>query len=59
MLEGMRGKADRDSNGVVTLGEVIEYTQRQVQEDTKGRQHPDPGGDFDRNLPLAVIRARE
>lgn len=58
LLEGMRGKADRDDNGVVTLGEVIEYTQRQVQEDTKGRQHPDPGGDFDRNLPLAVIRAR-
>ena len=58
LLEGMRGKADRDDNGVVTLGEVIDYTQRQVQEDTKGRQHPDPGGDFDRSLPLAVIRAR-
>ena len=59
LLEGMRGKADRDNNGVVTLGEAIEYTQRQVQEDTQGRQHPDPGGDFDRGLPLSVIRARE
>ena len=59
LLEGMRGKADQDRNGVVTLGEVIGYTQRQVQEDTGGRQHPDPGGDFDRNLPLSIIRASQ
>jgi len=56
LLEGLGGKADVDANGVVTLGEVIEYTRRRVEEDTAGRQHPDPGGDFDRNLPMAVRR---
>ena len=59
LLEGMRGKADRDNNGVVTLGETIEYTRREVRKDTNDRQNPDPGGDFDRRLPLAVLRANK
>ena len=55
LLEGLRSKADRDQNGVVTLGEAIEYTQYHVQEDTDSQQHPDPGGEYDRNFPLSVI----
>jgi hypothetical protein len=58
-VEGLRGKADRDGNGIVTLGEAIEYTRNRVQEDTQSRQHPDPGGEYDRNLPMAVIRANQ
>lgn len=57
LLEAMRGKADSDRNGVVTLGEAIEFTRSKVQEATGGMQHPDPGGEFDRSMPLSVIRA--
>ena len=57
LLEAMRGKADVDRNGIVTLGETIDFTRSKVQEATGGMQHPDSGGKFDRGMPLSVIRA--
>jgi uncharacterized caspase-like protein len=57
LLKGMQGDADDDRNGVVTLGELVDYTRRRVQQDTKNTQHPDPSGDFDPSLPMSVLRA--
>jgi formylglycine-generating enzyme required for sulfatase activity len=55
LLEGMRGAADRDDNGIVTVGELFEYVRDQVQRATDYRQHPSIGTNaYDRNMPIAI-----
>jgi uncharacterized caspase-like protein len=55
LLEGMRGAADRDRNGIITVGELFEYVRDCVKRDTDDRQHPLISSDgFDRFLPIAV-----
>jgi hypothetical protein len=56
LLEGMRGAADTNKNGFVTVGELFEYVRAQVQEATGFTQHPFIGPNpFDRSLPLAIM----
>jgi len=55
LLRGLRGEADADRNRIVDVGEVVEYVRAQVAHATGGKQHPDPSGQFDRKLPLAVL----
>ena len=55
ILEGLSGKADRNRDGVVSTGELIDYVQEAVKGVTDGRQHPNPAGQFDRRLPLGVV----
>ncbi|GEM_PF-1074917 len=55
LLKAMMGDADKkenggNGNGIVTLGEVIEYTRDQVKRYSKNQQHPDTAGRFDRNI---------
>jgi uncharacterized caspase-like protein len=55
LLQGLGGEADDaktggNSDGVITLGETIEYARDQVKRYTQNRQHPDTAGRFDRNL---------
>jgi uncharacterized caspase-like protein len=40
VLEGLRGEADRDHDGVVTVSELRDYVEREVPKKTAGRQHP-------------------
>ena len=55
VLEGMRGKADTNNNGIVTVGELFEYVRENVKQATNDRQHPSIGTNkYDRNLPLAI-----
>jgi uncharacterized caspase-like protein len=54
LLEGLKGKADADKDGIVTLGEAMDYTDERVRRATRNKQHPDTSGNFDRNLPLSV-----
>jgi hypothetical protein len=56
LLEGMKGKADINQNGFVTVGELFEYVRSNVQNATDNRQHPSIGNNpYDRNLPLAIF----
>ena len=56
LLEGMRGAADRDGNGIVTVGELFEYVRDNVKRATDYRQHPLIGANaYDRNLPMAIV----
>ena len=55
LLKGLEGQADRDKNGLVTAGEIVEYVRSEVISATKDKQHPNPSGQYDRNLPLAVV----
>jgi hypothetical protein len=55
LLEGMRGAADSDGNGIVSVGELFEYVRENVKQATDHKQHPSIGSNlFDRNLPLAI-----
>lgn len=56
LLQGLNGPADSDGDGIVSLGEMIDYTSEQVRRATKSGQHPDTSGRFDRNLPMAVLQ---
>jgi len=55
LLEGMRGAADHDGNGIVTIGELFEYVRDNVKQATGYKQHPSIGTNaYDRNLPVAL-----
>lgn len=60
VLEGMRGNADNDGNGIVTVGELFEYVREKVKEATDNQQHPSIGTSlFDPNLPVAITQIKE
>jgi hypothetical protein len=54
ILEGLRGSADADGNGIVTFEELADYVSRQVSTATAGRQNPQRSGLGD--VPLAEVR---
>ncbi len=54
LLQGLRGQADRDADGIVRAGEVIDYLGRVVPEETESRQHPRVAGTFDARIPMAT-----
>ncbi|HEX6588489.1 MAG TPA: caspase family protein [Longimicrobiales bacterium] len=56
LLEGLRGAADANSDGIVTFAEAADYTTRQVSDQTTGRQNPSRTGLGD--VPLSVAGTR-
>jgi len=54
LLEGLKGPADTDKDGTVTIVEAFSYVQSRVRRATNSGQHPSIQGRFDPNLPLAV-----
>jgi hypothetical protein len=57
LLEGLKGAADRDGDGLVKLGELLDYVDVTVRRETANEQHPThAGSQFDRNLPMAVVK---
>ena len=55
LLEGMRGAADRDGNGMVTIGELFEYVRDNVKKATDYRQHPSIGtNSYERTMPVSI-----
>lgn len=55
LLEGLKGQADRDKDGIVRAGEVLDYLSQVVPEQTTALQHPRASGNIDARLPLAVV----
>jgi WD40 repeat protein len=56
LLQGLHGDADSDHDGIVTLGEVMEYVRDKVKRETNGIQIPAIGPtSFDRSLPLVIV----
>jgi tetratricopeptide (TPR) repeat protein/uncharacterized caspase-like protein len=58
LLEGLRGKAERDGDGFVRVGELLDYLAETVPKATQSLQHPRAAGDIDTRLPLSVLPAR-
>ena len=56
LVKGLNGEADRDSNGIVTSGELIGYVRDEVEEATDRRQHPTEMGSWDTSSPLSDVR---
>ncbi|MBI2369595.1 MAG: caspase family protein, partial [Deltaproteobacteria bacterium] len=62
LLEGLRGKADANGDGIITLGEVYQYVEEQVVRKSRaagGRQHPVMKGEMEGAFPLAVLSQRQ
>src|SRR5262245_4062473 len=57
LLEGLRGKADRDKDGFVRAGELLDFLSESVPKATESLQHPRASGDIDPGLPMAVVGA--
>lgn len=56
LLEGLRGMADEDQDGVVTLGEMMEYTRDRVRRATANAQIPTISQTtYDRFWPMAEV----
>jgi uncharacterized caspase-like protein/tetratricopeptide (TPR) repeat protein len=57
LLGGLRGEADRAGNrdGIVQLGETIDYLRNQVETATGLTQQPVVAGEYDGRLPLALV----
>lgn len=55
LLEGLNGKADTDLDGIVRLGELVDYVTLNVRRESKSLQHPNPSPTmWDRNLPMSI-----
>jgi uncharacterized caspase-like protein len=59
VLEGLKGKADRNNDGLVTVSELYEYVEDQVASTARlagGRQRPVMKGEIEGTLPLSKTR---
>jgi uncharacterized caspase-like protein len=52
LLEGLKGKADYNKDGIVTLGELIPFLSEQVRRETRNAQTPTVAGRFDPALSI-------
>ena len=56
LTEGMKGKADEDGDGKVSIREIEEYVKNNVKKDTKGQQHPELKGRYDNKMPVSIVK---
>ncbi len=56
LIRALKGIADRNADGIVTLEEVYNYVRREVRKYTAGVQTPVLYGTADTNVPLAIVR---
>jgi tetratricopeptide (TPR) repeat protein/uncharacterized caspase-like protein len=57
LLKGLGGDADRDKDGVVRVGELLDFLSETVPKATQSLQHPRAAGDIDPRLAMAVLSA--
>jgi len=61
LVQGLRGAADLDRDGIVSLQEVYQYLEQQVSQKSRsmgGNQHPVMKGEMDGLLPLVKVGGR-
>jgi tetratricopeptide (TPR) repeat protein/uncharacterized caspase-like protein len=56
LLQGLKGKADANTDTFVTIRELYEYVYRGVADDTAGQQHPELKGNFDNKMPIGIVK---
>ena len=56
LLKGMKGEADINNDYTVTIGELMDYVEQNVERQTKGNQHPTRNqGNYDKDLTISLI----
>ncbi len=56
LLEGLRGAADMDNDGTITVDEAYRYVSEKVPRATGQEQHPVKKGSVEGNLVLSIMR---
>ncbi len=56
LLEGLRGKADLDRDGIITVDEAYNYVSKKVPEATGQDQNPVKKGEVEDQLILCRVR---
>ena len=56
MIQGMKGMADYNRNGIVTITELFNFVSTNVKQYTGGAQSPQISGDYDKNMPVAFLK---
>ena len=56
LLEGLKGEADQDSDGIITIAEVFSYVSRKVPEVTGQDQHPVKKGVTEGELVIGYVK---
>lgn len=57
-LEGLKGKADKDRDGIVSLSEAYDYARSHTEKETDGKQHPQFVAKVDGAFPLSFVGSR-
>jgi uncharacterized caspase-like protein len=55
LIQGLKGKADIDQDGVISLDEVYGYVSREVPRATGQEQHPVKKGTVEGDLILGIL----
>lgn len=58
LLEGLRGEADANREGVVTAGELMDFVRAKVTAETAGRQRPEALPGMNAGLPLVLVQTK-
>jgi hypothetical protein len=56
LIKGLKGEANTNSDDIVTISELFDYVKTNVQVYTSYKQTPVINGNYDKNMPVAVIR---
>jgi hypothetical protein len=56
LIRGLRGEADVNGNKIVTISELYGYVSKNVRTYTANRQTPVIAGNYDDNMPIAIVR---
>lgn len=57
LLRGLKGEADYNKDGVISIKELFDYVSLNVKEYTDGKQTPVIKGNFDEKMPIVVKNA--
>ena len=55
-IKGLKGPADNDSSGIISIEEIFQYTYRNVRMYTGNIQTPLLLGTFDKRMPVGAVR---
>ncbi len=55
-IKGLKGEADADRNKIITVSEIYGYVSKKVLSYTATAQSPVLSGDFDSQMPIAILR---
>ncbi len=56
LIKGLKGNADKNADKLITVTELYDYVSANVKSYTMNAQNPEIMGDFDKNMPIGLVR---